>query len=119
MTKRMVCLLVVFCGVGLFTALVSVVGLPAHFPYQPSATTILAQMIFWGSVSAAVAAARTPGKWNEPLEIGEARPGNTPRWLWPLFFVVLAVVNYFIAIAVLLGATPFSPRSNTRSTEAG
>ena len=116
MTKRTICLLIILCGITVPAVLVSVVGLPAHFPYQPSATTIFVQMIFWGSISGAVAAARTSGKWTEPVNIGDAKSGPA-RWTWPLFFVVLAVVNYFIAIAVLLGAAPFSPRMTARDGE--
>jgi hypothetical protein len=75
--------------------------------------TLAAQMIFYGAVSAAIGAARTPGQWNERIRRRETRSRILPHWVWPLLFVFLAIADYPVALAIVLGTLPFAP-STTR-----
>ena len=117
MTKRTICTLVVIGGTALSVALLKFAGVLTQPLARPSVLTILAQMIFWATISAAITIARAPGKWSEPIDLSAEKARKLPRWAWPLLFVTLAVANYLIAIAVLLGMASFSPRAkNTTAT---
>ena len=105
MTKRTTCLVILLGGVALFLALVQLGG---RWTYPPGILQVLAQMIIWGAISASVAAALTPGRWNEPVNTAPNRTRRLPHWLWPTLFVFLAVANYLVALAVLLGASAFA-----------
>jgi hypothetical protein len=97
--------LILFFGIGIAAGL-AFAGRPP--PYL-NLTLIAAQMVCYATISAAVGAARTPGRWNEKIRRREIGTRILPRWVWPLLFVFLACVNYLIAIAIVLGALPFSP----------
>ena len=106
LTKRAVFFLVLFVGIGLAVAL-AYAGRPPPFP---NLKLIAGQMIFYGTISAAIGAARTPGRWNEKIRRREIRARILPRWVWPLLFVFLANANYLVALAIALGDLPFAPR---------
>jgi hypothetical protein len=61
LTKRAVFFLILFIGIGLAVVL-AFAGRPP--PYL-NLTLTAAQMVFYGTISAAVGAARTPGRWKE------------------------------------------------------
>jgi hypothetical protein len=65
--------------------------------------------VFYGTISAAVGAARTPGRWNEKIRRREIGSRIFPRCVWPMLFVIIASVNYLIALAIVLGSLPFAP----------
>jgi hypothetical protein len=76
-------------------------------------------MLFWGATSATISAATTPGRWGEKIDLTSKRRRRLPRWLIPVSFVLLAIVNYLIAIAVVVGAYPFMPRRTSAVRHTG
>jgi hypothetical protein len=110
LTKRAVVLSILSGGTG-----VSILLIYAGWPptYPPKLQMIAAQMTFFGAASAAIGAARTPGRWSERITTEGIRSRIFPSWVWPMFFVLLAVANYLVALAVLLGSLPFARRSNS------
>ncbi len=106
LTKRAVFFLILLPGIGLAVVL-AFAGPPPPFL---SLTLVAAQMMFYGTIAAAVGAARTPGHWNEKIRRREIGARILPRWVWPMLFVILASVNYLIALAIVLGSLPFSPK---------
>jgi hypothetical protein len=106
LTKRAVFFLILLPGIGLAVVL-AFAGPPPPFL---SLTLVAAQMMFYGTIAAAVGVARTPGHWNEKIRRREIGARILPRWVWPMLFVILASVNYLIALAIVLGSLPFSPK---------
>jgi|HubBroStandDraft_6_1064221.scaffolds.fasta_scaffold176493_2 hypothetical protein len=110
-TKRTAVFLILFTGIGVATFLIWAAKPPF---YPPGLEVLGAQMVFWGAVSAAASAARTPGRWNEKITREGVRSRKLPRWIWPVFIVVLSVANYLVAISVLLGSLTFTAREPAR-----
>jgi hypothetical protein len=110
-TKTAVVLLILFLGIGTAIFLI-IAGTPSVYP--PTLQSLSAQMIFWGAISAAINAARTPGRWNERIRrAGKDTPSSR---VWPIFMIFLFVTNYLVAIAVVLGSLPFAPRRSFLTT---
>lgn len=105
MTKRAVVVLILFFGIAIPIVLIAA-GRPSIYP--PSLQSLSAQMIFWGAVSAAVSAARTPGSWGERIKRDGIKKSSNR--VWSIFMIFLFVANYLVATAVLLGSLPFAPR---------
>jgi membrane protease YdiL (CAAX protease family) len=114
MTKRAVVFLVLLFGVGAVAAYVTLAG-PLTYTVNPK--TIGFQMLFWGVASATISAATTAGRWGEKIDLTSARKRRLPGWLLPVSFVLLAIANYLIAIAVVAGAWPFMPGRGSAASQ--
>ena len=106
MTKLTVFVLILVTGFGCFAALLYA-GWPPTYP--PKLSGVAAQMVFFGSIAAAISAVRTPGQWTERIRRAE-RGTRRVHWIWPILFVFLAIANYLVALAVALGSLTFAPR---------
>lgn len=111
-TKRTTVVMLLSVAAGLMWLAIQLEPAPLM---RPTLEIVALQMLFWGSISAALSAARTSGLWGDRIVLGSGRRVQ-PQWLWPAAFAVLAVINYLIALAVLLGTLPFSGRAADNDT---